>query len=54
MDNGVVLTKGEHYIISCLERHKKISKGLLEFLKWIIKENEKSAYVITNPEKPLI
>jgi hypothetical protein len=54
IENGVVLTKGEHFIISCLERHKKISKGLLEFLEWFLIEKKKNAFIITNPEKPLI
>jgi hypothetical protein len=33
VDNGVCLTKGEHFIISILERYKKPPRGLMQYLK---------------------
>ena len=43
INNGVVLLKGEHFIISCLERHKKISRGFIKFVEQWIRENEEKA-----------
>lgn len=43
LNNVVFLAKGEHYVISCLERHKKVSVGFIKFLKVFIKENEEKA-----------
>lgn len=40
LSNGTVLLKGEHMIISALERHKWVSVGFLTFLKEWITENE--------------
>jgi len=44
VSNGIALWKGEHAILSILERHKHISKGLICILQMWINENDKSAY----------
>lgn len=39
IDNGVPLMKGEHYIISCMERRKRISKGFVTLIEqWLAKQ----------------
>ena len=43
LKNGLPLTKGEHHIIGCLERHKRVSTGFLQFIKCWIAENEGKA-----------
>jgi hypothetical protein len=36
VNNGVVMTKGEHYIISMIQRHKKFSRDFVQLLSdWI-------------------
>ena len=40
IDNGVPLSKGDHFLISRLERRKHISAGFIRLLKIWIKENE--------------
>lgn len=43
-DNGVTLTKGEHYVLTLLERKKAISKGLIRLLKQFVIENKNNYY----------
>lgn len=43
VSNGVVLRKGEHFIISQMERTKRHSKGFYELLKHWIKTHEDKA-----------
>ena len=40
IDNGVVLKKGEHYVITILNRFNIISKGFILYLRRYIKDNK--------------
>ena len=41
--NVVILKRGEHYIITCLERHKRVSIGFIKFIKYWLERNESKA-----------
>lgn len=50
LDNGVAITKGEHYLISLMERYKRNSKGFFVLLKQYIEENKERAIHISDFE----
>jgi len=43
-NNGVTLTTGEHYIITLLNRHKKVSRGFLTYLKYFVEQHKDNLY----------
>lgn len=44
VNNGVVITRGEHYIISMMERHKKTSPAFLQLIRNFVQTQESIAF----------
>ena len=46
VDNGMILRKNEHMIVTALERQKRFSVGFIRYLKKWISENEDNILIL--------